>query len=299
VSDFRQCFPMEDRAFPAPDERAIPSHGHRRERADRSDAFSGIPGIIFHTGHPVRLAGLFQQYYYQPPLSHADGFRFVLSFCLFFIRHTSSTIRFSAFLSGVSLGLLVLTRLELGILILPLLVYFIAGKKWKQAGLFCAGGSIALIAWVTYNMIVFGVPVSLAILKGDINHFGFNPVFIFENLLHPQSGVVFWTPLLIPGLILLFLAKDSAMKLLAFSSFLVVLLYLLKIPVMYEMAGGGTIDIGGLPVTAPETREQMRELLRSDINRYLAVLLPFAMVGIYFGWNRLVAGKSSPTNENK
>jgi len=37
----------------------------------------------------------------------------------------------------------------------------------------------------------------------------------------------------------------------------------------YYYIGQGIIDIGGIPVTAPETPAQMRELIRFDINTHL------------------------------
>jgi hypothetical protein len=57
---------------------------------------------------------------------------------------------------------------------------------------------------------------------------------------------------------------------------------------MYYYIGQGIIDIGGIPVTAPETPTQMRELIRFDINRYLCVLVPFSIIGIRIGIHKFI-----------
>ncbi|MDI6886830.1 MAG: hypothetical protein QMD22_10940 [archaeon] len=112
---------------------------------------------------------------------------------------------------------------------------------------------------------------------------GFEIRYIFENLLHPQSGVLFYTPILIPGLILLTINKNRILKFVGIASFILIIFYTLRIPIMYYNVGQGVMNIGGIPVMPPSSAEQMRDLIRSDINRYLSVLIPFAIIGIRFG----------------
>jgi hypothetical protein len=51
-------------------------------------------------------------------------------------------------------------------------------------------------------------------------------------------------------------------------------------PVMYQHLGESILEIGGIAVTVPDSPAAMRELIRSDINRYATVLLPFAVLGL-------------------
>ncbi|MEW6685505.1 MAG: hypothetical protein AB1393_04790 [Candidatus Edwardsbacteria bacterium] len=190
-------------------------------------------------------------------------------------------------LSGFILGLLVLTRLELSILAMLLIGYFLFTKKIRYFVLFSLGGLAPFLVLILYNLSLFGQPLHLGIFRGDINTLGLNWRYIFESLIHPESGVLFWTPLLMPGLVFLITAKDSILKVIGLCSFVLIFLYTLRIPIMYYSIGQGIIDIGGIPVTTPETPTQMRELIRFDINRYLCVLIPFSIIGIRRGIHKI------------
>lgn len=204
---------------------------------------------------------------------------------LFLSFHTNK--HWQIVLTGIILGFLVLTRLELSILIIPLFTYYLFTKKYRLILFTTIGGLFSLLILISYNLILFDVPLHLGILRGDINTIDFNARYIFENILHPQSGVLFWTPILVPGLILLILSKNSILRVMGISSFLLILLYVLRIPIMYYNIGQGIIDIGGIPVMAPDNAIDMRDLIRSDINRYLTVLIPFSIIGISMGISRV------------
>lgn len=208
---------------------------------------------------------------------------FLLFTCLSFRSNKARYV----ILSGLILGLLVLTRLELSILVILLIGYFLFTKRIRFFVLFSLGGLMAFFILIIYNLSLFGVPLHLGILRGDINALGLNWRYIFENLIRPESGVLFWTPLLIPGLVFLITAKDSILKVIALCSFVLIIFYTLRIPIMYYHIGQGIIDIGGIPVTAPETPTQMRELIRFDINRYLCVLIPFSIIGVRIGIHKI------------
>jgi hypothetical protein len=49
---------------------------------------------------------------------------------------------------------------------------------------------------------------------------------------------------------------------------------------MYGQVGAGLINIGGIAVSAPSSLAGMRDLVRSDINRYVTVLMPAAILGL-------------------
>lgn len=208
---------------------------------------------------------------------------FLLFICLSFRSNKAWHI----ILSGFILGLLVLTRLELSIFVILLIGYFLFTKKIRFFVLFSLGGLMVFLVLILYNLFIFGVPLHLGILRGDINILGLNWQYIFENLIHPESGILFWTPLLIPGLVFLIATKDSILKVIGLCSFVLIILYTLRMPIMYYYIGQGTIDIGGIPVTAPETPTQMRELTRFEINRYLFVLIPFSIIGIRIGIHKI------------
>jgi len=232
---------------------------------------------------PIFMRNIFDLPLYATLTSYGLASLFLLFVCLSFRSNKEVHI----FLSGLILGLLVLTRLELSILVILLIGYFLFTKKIRFFVLFSLGGLVAFLVLILYNLFLFGVPLHLGILRGDINTFGLNWQYIFENLIHPESGVLFWTPLLIPGLVFLFTVKDSILKVIGLCSFVLIIFYTLRIPIMYYYIGQGIIDIGGIPVTAPETTTQMRELIRSDINRYLSVLIPFSIIGIRIGIHKI------------
>ncbi|MEW6607773.1 MAG: hypothetical protein AB1414_10045 [bacterium] len=208
---------------------------------------------------------------------------FLLFICLSF---RSSKV-WHVILSGFILGLLVLTRLELSILLILLMGYFLFAKRIRFLLFLCLGGLVPLIVLVIYNLSLFEVPLYFGILRGDINAFGFNWQYIFNNLIHPESGILFWTPLLIPSLIFLITAKDPILKVIGLCSFALILFYTLRMPIMYYHIGEGIIDIGGIPLPVPETLTQMRGLTRFEINRYVCVLIPFSIIGLRIGIHKI------------
>ena len=142
------------------------------------------------------------------------------------------------------------------------------------------GGSLSLIILLLYNFSQFGTPLHFGILKGDINQLGFDLNYIFANLFNPKSGIIFWSPLIFIGLIGLFFSNKKYLKALGVASLVLIALYLVRIPVMYKCIGAGAVDIGGVLVTCPKTIEDALMLVRSDINRYITVLSPFAILGL-------------------
>ena len=93
------------------------------------------------------------------------------------------------------LGFLVLTRLETGVIAAVLGILLLAKREWRMVGKLLLGSSLAMIAWSVYNLARFGTPVHLGILRGDINQLVFRAGYIIDSLVHPSSGVNYWTPL--------------------------------------------------------------------------------------------------------
>lgn len=240
-----------------------------------------IPIVIISS--PILMRNIIDLPLYATLTSSGLSSLFILFLCISF----QSKKAWHIILAGLMLGLLVLTRLELSIMAILLIGYLLFTRNTRFLALFSVGGSVAFLILVLYNLFLFGVPVHFGILRGDINTFGFNLKYIFENLFHPASGVLFFTPMLIPGLLFLVTGKNEILKVIGFCSFILIIFYTLRIPIMYYHVGQGIIDIGGIPVTAPGTPAQMRELIRSDINRYLSVLIPFSIIGLRIGIDKI------------
>jgi len=162
-------------------------------------------------------------------------------------------------------------------------ILLLAKREWRMVGKIILGSSLSMIAWSVYNLAQFGTPVHLGILRGDINQLVFRAGYIIDSLVHPSSGVIYWTPILVPGLVGLLLSRSTFLRMLGISSLAMLTLLLLRVPIMYEHVGSGPIDIGGILVTSPKTHTDMRELIRSDNNRYLIVLAPFLLLGLREG----------------
>jgi len=215
-----------------------------------------------------------------PTYATLTAFGLSAVFCFFFVKSFEENSSISNFLAGVFLGLLVLTRLETLLIAGALCLFLILYKKPFFLRNLVLGGSLSLIILLLYNFSQFGTPLHFGILKGDINQLGFDLNYIFANLFNPKSGIIFWSPLIFIGLIGLFFSNKKYLKALGVASLVLIALYLVRIPVMYKCIGAGAVDIGGVLVTCPKTIEDALMLVRSDINRYITVLSPFAILGL-------------------
>ncbi len=201
-------------------------------------------------------------------------------FCFFYVVSFDKKSFMPQFLAGLFLGLLVLTRLETILIAGVLCLFLVLYKKWGFLKNVILGGSLSLVILLLYNFSQFGTLLYFGILKGDINQIGFDFNYILANLLNPRSGILFWSFLSSLGLIGLFLGNKKYLKALGVSSLALIALLLVRVPVMYKCIGGDPIDIGGVLVTCPKTMEDALMLIRSDANRYITVLVPFAILGL-------------------
>jgi len=64
------------------------------------------------------------------------------------------------------------------------------------------------------------------------------------------------------------------------ASLVLIALILVRVPVMYKCIGGDPIDIGGILISCFRNMEDALMLVRSDANRYITVLSPFAVLGL-------------------
>jgi len=202
-------------------------------------------------------------------------------FCYFFIRSFVQQDSLSQFLAGLFLGILVLTRLEAVIILGILFLFLLLTKERAYLKNFILGSFLSLLTLLLYNFSQFSTPFHFGILKGDINQFGFDFGYIYANTLNPKSGMIFGSPLISLGIVGLFFSNKRYLKALGVSSFILIGLLLVRVPVMYKYMGNGPIDIGGLLVTCPKSIEEALVLIRYDINRYIIILAPFAVLGIH------------------
>lgn len=216
-----------------------------------------------------------------PTYTTLTAFGLASIFCYFFVRSFEEEKAKAQFLTGLFLGLLVLTRLETALIAGVLCIFLVFYKKWEFLKNVILGGSLSLITLLFYNYSQFGNPLHFGILKGDINQLDFNLNYIFANLFNPKSGILFWSFLSSLGLIGLFLGDKKYLKVLGVASLILIALLLIRgVPVMYKCIGGGPIDMGGILVDCARNMNEALMLVRSDANRYITVLAPFAVLGL-------------------
>lgn len=201
-------------------------------------------------------------------------------FCRSFLLARLTGLAKHEWMAGAWLGLLVLTRLETAVFAAALGIFLLL----RREGWFCArlvlGAVWALLAWMAYNWRTTGSLLSFEILRGDINNLRVVPGYIVKSLLHPACGMLFWSALVCMGLACLLASRVPGLPDLGIASLALVTLMLLRVPVMMQHIGEGRLIIGGLDVMPPPTNAAALGLIRGDMNRYIILLVPFAVVGL-------------------
>lgn len=114
--------------------------------------------------------------------------------CLFaylFVKGSLANKSAPQFLSGLFVGLLVLTRLETIVIATVVLISLVAIMEFGFLKNYVFGALSAVVVLLIYNFSQFGNPFHMGIFKGDINLIDFNLGYIYANLFHPQSGILF------------------------------------------------------------------------------------------------------------
>lgn len=215
-----------------------------------------------------------------PAYATLTAFGLSAIFCYLFVRGFLKPGGLTQFLAGLSLGFLALTRLETVVILGAILVCLVLTREWAFLRRAVAGALLAFSVLLLYNLAQFGQPFHVGVLRGDINQIAVNGEYIFASLFHPQSGIVFWSPLVAPGLMGLFIGRQKHLLALGAGSLALLGLILIRVPVMYHHIGGGPLEIGGLLVACPRDMAEMLALIRFDANRYIVVLVPFAALGL-------------------
>ena len=201
-------------------------------------------------------------------------------FCYFLVKSFLEKNPRGEFLSGVSLGLLTLIRIEAVVLFLVSLVFIGLGKSRSSLTNFVAGFSLAAVVLLLYNSLQFGSPFHFGMLKGDVNQIGLDFGYMFANLFNPSSGIVFWSPLISIGIAGLFFSTEKYSRALGVCSVALIGLYLFRVPIMYSCSGDGSTVVGGLVLRCAENTAEALTLVRYDMNRYVTVLAPFSVLGL-------------------
>lgn len=201
-------------------------------------------------------------------------------FCYFYIKSFEKDNTTIQLLTGIFLGLLVLTRLETVLIAGVLGLFLIFYRKWNLLKNIVLGSLPSLVIILIYNYSQFGNPLHFGILNGDINQLGFDPGYIYANLIGLKSGILFYSFFTTIGLMGLFLSKEKHLKMLGVASLTVIVLLLVRVPIMYKCIGGDPVDLGGILVDCARNKDEALMLVRSDANRYIIVLVPFAVLGL-------------------
>lgn len=216
-----------------------------------------------------------------PMYATLTAFGYSAIFLYFWTRGSRTEKMGAQLLAGFFMGWLVLTRLEAALLVSVLILALFIRRDWRFARNMVLGGTPVVVLWAIYNWALFDTPLHFGILNGDINQIAFDAEYILTSLFAPQSGLLFVSPLVVMGLAGLFFSKRGLLIALGTASIALIALLVIRMPVMYTCIGQGTIDIGGLPITCPASMEDMRTLIRWDINRYIAILIPFSVLGLH------------------
>ncbi|MEN9649785.1 MAG: hypothetical protein RL094_752 [Candidatus Parcubacteria bacterium] len=155
----------------------------------------------------------------------------------------------SAFFAGLGMGFLVLTRLECVILLAVVSIGLLCTPSRRKLPALLLGVAVPGIVLLGYNFWRFGNPFDVALFQGGISSIVANQNFVFSSLVDPASGIIVWSALTIIGILGLFFG-NRYLKILGVAS-------VVFIVIIYRA-----------------------ELSRIDINRYITVLIPFAVVGI-------------------
>jgi len=201
-------------------------------------------------------------------------------FGYFFVKGSLERKFASQFLSGLFVGLLVLTRLETIVIATVVLVSLVVIREFRFLKNYVLGALVPASILLLYNLSQFGNPFYLGLLRGDINLISLDLGYIYANLFNPQSGILFWSTLVSLGIIGLFLDDKRHTKILGISSLALIALVLVRVPIMFNCVGEDTRLIGGLPVMCPNDMADALMLVRFDTNRYITVLIPFSVIGL-------------------
>lgn len=183
-------------------------------------------------------------------------------------------------LSGLALGFLVLVRLETVLLVIGFALGLFWTRRWRFLGFFTLGGLIPASILLTWNTVYFGHSFHTGILRGTVNVLTFEAPYIWAALFNPRAGLIWHSPLVMVGLVGLWINQEPKLRIAGWAGLALVILVVLRVPVMYFCLGQGARFVEGVLLTCPPDWTALLALIRSDVNRYVIPLMPITVLGL-------------------
>ncbi|MFH1751747.1 MAG: hypothetical protein ABH821_02315 [archaeon] len=142
---------------------------------------------------------------YDISLTHAVEAGLFTILILFLLKKSSN---YTSYASGLLIGFLTLIRYTSALFFLPLTVYFIIKKQYRNLALTLTGFIPFVLITLVYNLVQYGSPFSIGYGFSE-GTFAIIPVHLLQILFDPARGLLFWTPLLIAGIIGLFYLRHE------------------------------------------------------------------------------------------
>jgi len=235
--------------------------------------------FLFLIGLIIIASPIFIQSIIQTPLYAtlcAFGISSILTY--FLVKGFFEKNNFNFFIAGILLAVLSFVRFE-GILLGLTITLFLFLFKEKEYSKNTLKGFLLLIPmFLVYNLFVLNNIFSFAFLKGDLNKILIDINFILQATILPESGLLFFSPLIIIGIIGLFFSKEKLYKIFGFASIIFIISICLRVPVICTCSEGEIIIAGIEQVMC--SVQSCTQLVQSDINRYVIILIPFALIGL-------------------
>lgn len=109
------------------------------------------------------------------------------------------------FTQGIMLGIIFITRYTAGIFLIPIIAWYIKKKQYKETIKIILGFVPFGIIFLIYNTIQYGNP-----LGGYTKFFeSYLPIHFFDIIINIQRGILWWSPIVIIGIIGILYMKDK------------------------------------------------------------------------------------------
>jgi len=219
-----------------------------------------------------------QLFYYasfEPALSHQVSFFLV---CLFlFFEKVEKHRHAVTFATGLTIGLLSITRTGDILLLLPLvlmkLVDWIRKKEYLDTALFIIAFGVSLLPQLLLQLNMYGDPFRNPYLQGEKGTIRLFSLFSITNhLISTKGGFLLWSPIYMLGLIGLVKIRRHQLSLIALGLFtLLVSSWESQVPAGF----GNRFFISAMPLIAPG--------IAYFFKKYMRMAFTFSVIG--FIWN--------------
>lgn len=140
------------------------------------------------------------------------------------------------------------------------------------------GFLLTIPLFLIYNYLMFQNAFQFAFLKGDLNKILFDLNFVLTALFSPNAGLLFFSPLIVIGCTGLFFSNKKIYKILGLTSIIFIISICLRVPLLCTCNEGEIVIAGIEPILC--SIQSCTQLIQSDINRYVILLVPFALIGL-------------------